>query len=413
MKTINFLKVLLIFVLFIRCNSNKKEPQLEKKEAKVIQMIPFPGGNETSLPHLFSNKETILLSWVKQINDSITQFNYSCLINNKWEEPREIITGKDWFVNWADFPSITENNGNLLTHHLKKSAKDTYAYDIKLNMLPSGDSQWETKKELHTDGTKTEHGFVTALPYKDDSFFITWLDGRNTGKLDGEEHSNGAMTIRAAKVSAKGIVTENVLLDAKTCSCCQTTATITDNGPIVLYRDRTDKEIRDIAITRRVNGEWTEPKLIYNDNWKINGCPVNGPKADAIGNNVAIAWFTAVNDTPKVQVIFSKNGGEEFLKPILVSNLNALGRVDIELIDPENAIVSWMEKEEEVTYLKTMKVNSLGEKSPSILVSVLDESRKTGFPQMERIGETMYFAWTVYKNEISSINTGYVPLELF
>lgn len=407
---------LLSILLLISCNSDKKQQQgAEKKTAEIIELVPFPDESETALPHLFSNEETTLLSWVKILNDSTSQFNYSYLTEGKWEQPGKIIAGRNWFVNWADFPSISVNNGNLLTHFLKKSSQETFSYDIKLNLLPKGTSQWKTELPLHNDGTKTEHGFVTVLPYQEDSFFITWLDGRNTALSQGHDDTGhgGAMTIRAAEVSSEGVVTNDMLLDAKTCDCCQTTAAITTNGPIVLYRDRTDEEIRDIAITRRVNGQWTTPEFVHEDGWEIKGCPVNGPTVDAIGSSVAVAWFTAVNGEPQVKVAFSDNAGANFATPILISDRKPLGRVDIVLLDGNNAIVSWMETAAGTTYLKAMKINKTSTMSAPITISTLDASRKTGFPQMELVEDNLYFAWTTIENDVSGIKTAYVPLEKF
>ena len=113
----------MLITLLASCNSNKKQQLAEVKKTEIVQIAPFSGGTGTSLPHLFSNQEVTLLSWVKKINDSTNQFNYSYLIDDKWEEPREIITGQDWFVNWADFPAITANNEYLLAHFLKKIIK--------------------------------------------------------------------------------------------------------------------------------------------------------------------------------------------------------------------------------------------------------------------------------------------------
>ena len=54
-----------------------------------------------------------------------------------------------------------------------------------------------------------------------------------------------------------------------------------------------------------MKGQWTSPKTIFNDQWKIAGCPVNGPRITAYGKQVAVAWFSAPNDVPQVKIIFS------------------------------------------------------------------------------------------------------------
>ncbi|WP_026810996.1 hypothetical protein [Arenibacter latericius] len=414
MRSNKLITFLALTILISACNNSKKKAEKDSSDnQKLVHSIPSPAGTESSLPSLFTDNNIALLSWVDRVNDSTVSLNYSSLLDGVWQQPKEIIQGNDWFVNWADFPSITASNGNLLSHILKKSSKGTYSYDIKINVLPAGDSLWSNDLPLHTDGTESEHGFVTALPYQDNSFFITWLDGRNTvGQGHGNEHA-GAMSIRAAEVSPNGTVSNEVMLDDSTCDCCQTIAAITNNGPVVLYRDRSEDEIRDISITRLVNGEWTAPKTIYDDGWQIKGCPVNGPKAAVMGNSLGVTWFTAANNEPKVKIVFSADGGEHFDAPIIISDKAPIGRVDILMINNENAIVSWMENTESDARLMAMKVNKSGKKSDPIVVNSLGASRNSGFPQMGLIEDKVHFAWTDVKDETSTIKMAYILLDSF
>jgi len=405
MKSCTYCALIVCFVLLFSCSEKVK------KEIKKVHFIDSPALENSSLPNLFSSKEKTLMSWVEMRNDTLTFLYYSELKNEKWQAPKEILNGKEWFVNWADFPMITENKGHLMSHVLKKSSPDTYSYDIKLNLLPKDSTNWITDLPLHTDGTPTEHGFVTALPYKEDSFFISWLDGRNTQeKVDG---SRGAMTLRAAEVSAYGQVANETELDARTCDCCQTTAAITDNGPVVIYRDRSEEETRDISIVRQVDGKWTVPGSIYNDNWIIKGCPVNGPKAASLGNNLAVAWFTAAKDQPKVNLVFSNDGGISFDDPIQINDATALGRVDVLLLEKGIAIVSWMQMEDKGAVLKAVKVDNFGNRGEPVLITRLESSRSTGFPQMELAGDKVYFAWTDVSETGSSIKSAYVSKDQF
>ena len=406
MGDIRALSIVLITFLSFSCSENKK------KEPPVVHLVESQAAKTSSLPSLFSNNEVMLLSWVEKIGDSLAILKYADLQGGEWGAPKEIDRGKDWFVNWADFPAIAENHGNLISHVLKKSSSETFSYDVKLNVLPKGNSTWTTDLQLHSDQTKTEHGFVTSLPYMQDSFFITWLDGRNTSGT-GHGHQGGAMSIRAAEVSADGLVRNEHLLDERTCDCCQTTAAITDNGPIVIYRDRSEDEVRDMSIVRRVHGEWTKPKPVYNDNWKINGCPVNGPKAAAIGNNLVVGWYTAANEESKVKVAFSSDGGENFDIPIRIGDSTVMGRVDIAMIDSDNVIVSWMETIEKEAQIKAVKVHRSGKVFAPVIINRLDASRKTGFPQMELLGNKVYFAWTDVTNDSETVRIAYVTLDMF
>ncbi|TLP81440.1 hypothetical protein [Maribacter sp. ACAM166] len=397
-----------ILLAALGCKEDPKQ-QPEVKEA-VVQELVSPAGVSSSLPHLISNKDVSLLSWVETEGDTLTTFLYSELVDGSWQKPETVMQGTDWFVNWADYPMIAENNGNLWSHVLKKSTMGTYSYDVKMNVKPKGATEWRTDLPLHTDETPTEHGFVSVLPYND-SFFVNWLDGRNTEK--NEVGERGAMTIRAAVISATGEVVQEDELDVSTCDCCQTTSAITDNGPVVLYRDRSEDEIRDINIVRHVNGKWTAPKTIHADNWQIKGCPVNGPKAAAMGNNLAVAWFTGAQQNPRVQLLFSQDGGENFQEPILIAEGKVMGRVDVLWMDAETAIVSWVESKDKLAVFTAMKVSKNGELSKKQVITEMDGSRKSGFPQMELVKEMLYFAWTDYAQANSQVQTVKMSVDAF
>ena len=407
MKFLKTFGLALILSILVSCAKTEEDTYY-------IQSITFPDSVHTSLPYLFTGSEGPIISWVKMLDDSTAQLRYSHLESSKWQEPKAITQGADWFLNWADFPSITENKGHLLTHFLQRSSGGKYSYDVKLNILGQNNPVWKTALPLHTDSTYTEHGFVSAVPYDADSFFVTWLDGRNTGIPAGHEHNGhaGSMSIRAARVKIDGSVSDEIELDSRTCDCCQTSAAMTENGPIVVYRDRSATEVRDIAITRLVDGSWSSPTPVHTDGWEINGCPVNGPKVDANGNSVVVAWFTGANNTPKVKISFSSDSGASFGAPIQVSGQAVLGRVDVALLDEHSAILSWMETEKEASYLKAARVTDAGLGDP-IKITPIDPARKSGFPQMEIYGESVYFAWTEIDGETSQVKTARLATKAF
>ena len=400
--------LLFVWIAFGSCTPSTPE-SFELKE------IPFPGLKQSSLPVLSAGDSSLVFSWVSSVNDSTSALFYAFLEKGEnWSEPKLITQGSDWFVNWADFPTIVQHKGNLLSHILQKSSPDKFSYDVRLNVLPSGESQWKTGLALHHDSTFTEHGFVSAMALSDSSFFMTWLDGRNTGG-SGHDHSghSGAMSIRAAAVGMDGTVRWDELLDARTCDCCQTTSALTDKGPVVLYRNRSDREIRDIAITRLVNGIWTEPKIIHPDGWEIAGCPVNGPKVAARGAMVLTAWFTAAGEIPQVKFAFSTDSGENFEVPGRLGGDDVIGRVDVALIDSTAGIVSWMETLAGETFLMATRVGTNGKVGIPVRVAAMDPSRKSGFPQLELLGDQVYFAWTEINAEGSRVRTAYLPVKAF
>jgi len=381
-----------------------------------VQDIPFPGGAETSLPSLSSDGKTLVLSWVATPTDSISQFYFARLgEDGKWSIPEQIAKGSNWFVNWADYPALVQNKGSLLAYHLQKSSPGKFSYDILMHALPKGQTTWLGGLPLHRDSTQTEHGFVSAAAYSDSSFLVSWLDGRNTGGGGHESHDghSGAMSIRAAEVNLQGQVLRDTLLDAKTCDCCQTSTAITSQGPVVVYRNRSDQEIRDIAITRLVDGNWTEPTIIHADNWEISGCPVNGPKVVAEGNTLLVGWFTAAKGEPKVNFSFSSDAGVSFAAPITVEGQGIIGRVEVALLDEQSGIAAWMETTKTGTYLMAARIDSGGKMGTRWEIGKMDSGRKSGFPQLEVLGENVYFAWTEVKEKANQLRTAYLPKSAF
>jgi len=101
------------------------------------------------------------------------------------------------------------------------------------------------------------------------------------------------MALMYTTIAANGTLGPELQIDNRTCECCKTAMTAIPDGLIAVYRDRSDKEIRDIAISRFAAGKWSAPETLSKDGWEIDGCPINGPAVSSDGKNVAAAWFTA------------------------------------------------------------------------------------------------------------------------
>lgn len=226
---------------------------------------------------------------------------------------------------------------------------------------------------------------------------MTWLDGRNT-KVEGEEshggHGGGPMSLRAAIFDKNGNALEEWELDDRVCDCCQTTAAQTDEGIVVIYRDRSKNEIRDMSVVRLVDGEWTQPKPLMVELWEMPACPVNGPSVTAKGNNVAVAWFMAKGGTPEVKLAFSKDGGANFGEPVMVSQVNTSGRVGTTTLNNGHVLVSWMDNADEKASIMLAEYDNSGALINKMTVAETTAERASGFPVITSNGDDVYMAWT-------------------
>ena len=370
----------------------------------VIEEVSFLYDKSNAQPSLVSTNSDLSLTWISSDQDMNANLNFRQYIDDKWTDSKTFAKGSDWFINWADFPTHAISGDRILTSYLKKSASGKYTYDVYLNLHDLSGDKIKEDFILNTDGFKAEHGFVSIVAKDKEGFFVTWLDGRNTVEKDLEGNPK-PMTIRFAEITNAGDIITETELDSNVCDCCQTSITHTDKGPLVVYRDRSEKEVRDIYMTRNINDVWEAPIPIHNDGWVIYGCPVNGPKVVSYENNVAVGWFTVSDTKPMVNVSFSKFYGASFDEPIKINDHNAIGRVDVAFLNEKEVIVSYMEGDDDGTYLRIKKVSLDGKVSKPITISRIDGGRSTGVPQLEIFNDEIFIVWTVSEDEMNQLKT--------
>ncbi|HYJ80326.1 MAG TPA: hypothetical protein VEW03_12015, partial [Longimicrobiaceae bacterium] len=281
---------------------------------------------------------------------------------------------------------------------------------VRIAQSRDGGRSWGPGVVPHRDGTASEHGFVALWPAEGDSVGAVWLDGRGyAGRAEGD--AGAEMLLMSASVAADGGVGAERPVDARACDCCQTAVAMTPRGPLVVYRDRSPGEVRDIHVVRRVGGRWSAPAPVHADGWVIAACPVNGPAVDAGADaGVAVAWFTAARDTQRVLVAFSGDAGESFGPPVRVDGGMPLGRVDVLRTEDGGALVSWLEAAgEKGAEVRVRFVGGDGRLGPPRVVAASSAERASGFPHLARAGRQLVLAWTV-PGDPSTVHTAVAAL---
>jgi hypothetical protein len=181
-------------------------------------------------------------------------------------------------------------------------------------------------------------------------------------------------------------------------------------GPIAVYRDHLPGDIRDISIVRRVSGVWTEPVSVARDGWQIAGCPTNGPAVAARDARVAVAWFTAASDTPRLKLAFSQDGGTTFGTPMAIDDGRPVGWPDLVMLEDGSTLVSWLERRGEgVGEVLVRRVTAGGTRAAPLVVAQSISGRATGVPHMIRNGDQVLVAWRKDRVLSASVPIAAIP----
>lgn len=376
----------------------------EGKAAATVEPWTLPARANASQPNLSLAPDGGLnLSWIERDGEG-HRLRFSRYANGKWSAAGTIASGSNWFVNWADFPSTTQlPDGTLWAHNLVKRGTGTYAYDVVLYRSRDGGASWSKPLTVHDDGTETEHGFATLWPWSASELAVAWLDGRETAGASGHDHGHHepdqaggkAMTLRAAVFDGNGQRRHDWRLDARTCDCCQTDAALTPDGPVLIYRDRSPEEIRDIHVVRHTAAGWLSPQQVARDGWLMPACPVNGPAIAAAGDAVWAAWYTGANDMPSLRVAFSADAGRAFpVAKTFASGPQIHGRVDL-AADKDGVWLLWLQENGPQSLWLVRLDKRLQAVAPPVRVAQLQgKGRATGFARVQAVGRSAYVVWT-------------------
>ena len=201
--------------------------------------------------------------------------------------------------------------------------------------------------------------------------------------------------IRAASFDATLARHDETTVDAMSCDCCQTDVAQTARGPLLVYRDRSPAEIRDIAVSRLEAGGWSAPALVHADGWVMAACPINGPALAATGENVAVGWYTAAGGSSSVRLAISADSGSSFDAPlVLETGDEVVGHVDIAL-DDEAAWMSWLVEDAQGQSLHLARRDAASGRIRQAQVARLkSHGRGAGIPKLLLADHKAIIVWT-------------------
>ena len=174
------------------------------------------------------------LVWIEPSSEGAQALKFSRFDGRVWNAPRDIARGSNWFVNWADHPSIAAMpDGSLLAHWLVNTGRKegAYGYGIRVARSTDDGSTWST---IFEDGMKNiadYAGFLTFSPTPQgaDAIDPTPL-APDDGTSHGHDDAEHIKTLAAVSFAQDGSVKGQKVVDADVCSCCMTDIAQTSLG---------------------------------------------------------------------------------------------------------------------------------------------------------------------------------------
>jgi hypothetical protein len=341
---------------------------------------------------------SLLLSWVEEAG-SRRSLRFARWTAAGWSPAHTVASG-DWFGNAFDTPQIEQTqDGALWTTWMRASPAGGHARDVVIARSGDGGATWSAPQPVNTDGTATEHGFVSLWRASPDSIGVAWLDGRAKGgeghAMHGGDHADMQM-LRSALFDARLQRRDEATIDSTVCDCCHTAVATAASGPVLVYRDRTSAEVRDVHAAVLRNGAWRDTGAVHADRWVMPGCPVNGPSAAADGDRVVTLWYTAAGGTPSVRYAASSDGGVHFGDAhTLVSDAGALGRVAV-ASDGAAAWFAWLDEADGRQRLRVARRewSAPDASAPRTLATLATHGNGAGMPRLAATRGATYAVWT-------------------
>ena len=310
-----------------RAADGKAVPLIQREE---IASPAAPGAAGASLTR--APDGTVWLSWVEPGAD--TENTLRCATfdatGKRWNAPWTISRDASVALSPDDFPQLAIGPGGNAV------ALWTDGHGgARLSTSRDRGATWSAPAPFTRESAEVEKFSLAVLA--DGRVLVAWLDGR--GKKSG-----GKMQQLFARIL--GDNQPDTLLDPSVCDCCPTTlAAFLDGGALLAYRARTDEEVRDIRTARFRSRSWDAPRPLSNDDWRLNACPVNGPRLASDGGRLAAAWFTGADHDPRVLASFSPDAGIRFLMPLRVDRGHPTGHVDTLILHDSALLVTWVEND--------------------------------------------------------------------
>src|SRR5687767_5371891 len=128
-----------------------------------VQPTPSPADPNSSEPQIVESGRGRILSWVERVATT-SYLKFSERNGSGWSTPVTAASGNDWFLSYADVPSVMRlSDGTLVAQWLQQIDPVTESYNLRLSYSKDEGMTWAPSFMPHNDMTKTQYGFASLI----------------------------------------------------------------------------------------------------------------------------------------------------------------------------------------------------------------------------------------------------------
>lgn len=313
---------LLLISTFAFFSLNPSQPTTTASEITICHSIPE---ESTVLPEITPNDPTkiysmpllaktakgeVMLSWTEKDAQGMISFCVAFSKDNgrTFSEKKTIYSGtgignsrmmraKVLSKKDGSFVAIFTNRGEAAAG-ASSGRGGGRSSNIVYCVSKDGGSTWTAPQPVDSDPKQgIVRGFFDAVVMSNDEIAVAYLkDVANSTKHEERD-------LRLV-VSKNGVMQPEKLIDPVVCDCCPINLFVDAQGALnIIYRDNNDN-IRDMAKMASTDNAATfsASQILYNDGWKIMGCPHSGAVSSTTDKGTLISWFSGTENEKGIRL---------------------------------------------------------------------------------------------------------------
>ena len=353
--------------------------------------------NRGRLWSTWSNDDSL---YVNYSDDNGLSFSDAVLVN---PIPEKISAGGE------HRPKIKVSRTGIIYLSWTQKLPKRFTGHIRFSKSVDRGQSFSTPITVNDNVESISHRFDTLGVSNKGDVYISWLDKRDSvkAKKEGLPYSGAATYFAVLNGIGLGF-SKNIKLADNSCECCRMAMDFDNNDlPVIAWRHVYPDNIRDHSIVS-FNSKWrfNAPQRLSRDNWKIDGCPHQGPSVSVANDNTYHAvWYNNGRQNHGIFYANSKDSGATFSKALSVGHYESnANHADVLSVDNRVYIV-WHEYKNKKYRLYRMESENSGQtwSAPQLVATTL---KTPDSPFLIANKLKVYISWHIQgeKFQLLSIN---------